>query len=295
MGDKMSAVVVSDTEQLARNSSNLPVSANIYFVQAAQIEAQTNGSLPALAQYVKSKDQVVESMLGGVYTADNLEQALTLRSQLCTTECLVTPKGALVGSNWYSPVAGNDAQAGVMETTRMIQKFESQVKRNELHLQTKRQKVEKTRKAIAELESTIAHLRGKLTENNAQISSASGELGEIRTSRIRSSEIRVQLQSQIEQLKQNTVRLRTEQQELQRQADIDSNTCNEIEHQKSRKLQQLRQAQTELKELQDAVNDALALKHQIELGAQKFDSDQELVRSSIADHKQRLNLSLIHI
>ena len=69
-------------------------------MQAAQIEAQTNGSLPALAQYVKSKDQVVESMLGGVYTADNLEQALALRSQLCTTECIVTPKGALVGSNW---------------------------------------------------------------------------------------------------------------------------------------------------------------------------------------------------
>ena len=289
MGDRMSAVVVSDTEQLARESDNKPVNASIYFVQAAQIEAQTNGSLPFLAQYVKSKDHVVESMLGGVYAVDDLEQALALRSRLHTTESIVTPQGALVGPNWYSPVAGNGAQAGVMETSRMIQKFEALVKRNELHQQTKRQQVEKTRKAIAELESTIAHLRRKLTENTAQINSASGELGEIRTSRIRSTEIRVQLQSQIEQLKHNAVRLQTEQQELQRQAGIESNTCDEIERQKSTKLQQLRQAQTELKELQDVVNNALARKHRIELDAQKFGLDRELVRTSIADHKQRLN------
>ncbi len=291
MGDRISAVVVSDTEQLARESSDRPVSANIYFVQVAQNKVQTNGTLPVLTQYVKSKDQVVESMLGCVYTADSLEHALGLRSQLSSTECIVTAQGALVGPNWYSPAVGDDVKAGVMETTRMIQKFESQVKRDELHQQTKREEVERTRKAIAESESTIALLRRKLTENNSQINSASGELGEIRTSRIRSSERRVQLQSQIEQTKQTAVRLQSEQQELQRQAEIESLACTEIEHQKSSKMQLLKKAQTELKELQDAVNDALALKHRIELEAQKFDSDRELVRSSIADHQQRLRMT----
>ncbi len=287
MGDRISAVVVSDTEQLARESSHKPVGANIYFVQAAQIKADRNGLLPVLAQYVKSKDQVVESLLGNVYTAVDLEQALAARFQLRSTECIVTAQGALVGPNWYSPAVGEDAQAGVMETTRMIQQFEAQVRHDELHQQTKRQEVEKTRKAIAESESTITHLRRKLAENAAQINSTSGELGEIRTSRIRSSERRVQLQSQIEQLKQTVAKLQTEQQELQRQAVIESSTCSDIEHEKSRKLQQLRQTQTELKELQDAVNEALARKHRIELEAQKFDSDRELIRSSIVDHQQR--------
>ncbi|MDE0309542.1 MAG: chromosome segregation protein SMC [Acidiferrobacterales bacterium] len=288
MGDRIGAVVVTDTEQVARDSSGSPVNAKLYFVEAAKDMVHPDGAAPLLVRHVKSKDQVVESMLGGVYAADSLEHALAIRSHLSPTECIVTPQGALIGSNWYSPAVGDEARAGVMETSRLIRKYESQVRRDELHQQTRRQQLEHNRTAIAKLESGIALLRQKLTDTNAQLNSASDELGELRTSRIRSSERRVQLESQTEQLRQTATRLQSEQQELQRQADIESAACSEIELRKSGKLQQLRQTQFELNTLQDTVSEAMAIKHRIELEAQKSDSDRELIRASIADHQQRL-------
>ena len=288
MGNKMTAVVVNDIERLARDSDNMPVGAYMYFVQGSSIDSETNGSLTTLAQYVESEDQMVESMLGGVYVVDDLEQGLSRRSKLSSNECIVTPQGAIIGANWFSPAVGEEVPAGVMETVRLIDKYQAQVEREELHQQTKRQEIEKTRKVVADLESTITHLRRELAEKSVEITNARGEMGEIQSDRIRSVERRDQLQAQIEQLKQTASSLHEEQVQLQSQAAIESEAYADIERLKSEMSERFRQGQTELKERQETVNEALATKHRIELEVQRFDSDGELLRSSIADQMQRL-------
>ena len=288
MGNKMTAVVVSDIEQLARDTDNKPVGAYMYFVQGTSIEAATNGSMTKLAQYVESEDQMVEGMLGGVYVVADIEQGLSLRSKLSSNECIVTPQGAIMGKNWFSPAVGEEVPAGVMETVRLIEKYQAQVEHDELHQQTKRQEIEKTRKVVADLESTITHLRRELAQQSVEIANVRGEMGEIQSDRIRSAERRDQLQVQIEQLNQTVSRLQEELVQLQNQADIESEACAEIERLKSEMSERFRQGQTELKERQETVNEALATKHRIELEAQKFDSDRELLQSSIADQMERL-------
>lgn len=288
MGNKMGAVVVNDTERLAQDSDDKPVGAHMYFVESAANHIAAESALTPLAQFVESQGQMVESMLGGVYVAGDIQQGLACRSELGPNECIVTPHGAIVGLNWFSPAVGEEVPAGVMETASLIRQYRTQVECDELHQHTKREQIEKTKKVIAELESTIGHLRRRLAEKSTEITTARSEMDEVRSDRIRSAERKEHLQSQIEQLRQTVSGLHDDRIKFHEQAEAESRECAEIERIKSEMSEQSRQGQAELAQLQESVNEGLATKHRIELEAQKFDSDGELLRASISDQIERL-------
>ena len=288
MGDRMSAVVVSDIEKLARESEDNPVGANIYFVESGATNGIANGKLPALAAYVESRDHVVENMIGGVYTAESLDRALAVRHSLHGSECAVTPEGAVIGANWFSPAVGDEGPAGVMETASLIARTRKQVVREESSQQDMREIIENNRLEITALESTLANLRQRLSETDKQAAEVNAQLAETESNRIRTSERLQQLLTEVEQLKSDSESLVAEQQELQLKVNIASQACVEIDQNKTEKSEQLKRGQGELKLLQDAVNETLATKHQLELEVQKRKSDMELLRTSIVEKNQRL-------
>jgi len=70
------------------------------------------------------------SIIGDIWLADDLQQALERRSQLHGTESVITPDGIWLGHNWLRLVRDEDDKSGVLARTQSLKELEE--KREEL-------------------------------------------------------------------------------------------------------------------------------------------------------------------
>lgn len=288
LGDKLSAVVVDNIEQVVSRINGDSFPSRMYFVDGSRLSCGSKDKPSSLANFVNSEGEVVESMLAGAYAANSLADALSMRPNLSENECVVTAEGAMLGPNWFSPAINDEASTGVLETVNLVRKFRKQVEQTEECQQQKRHQIAENRETVTQLESRLMQLRVQLAESSGLVASVREELGELHSCAIRSVERLEHVRSQIQQLSDINDKAKAKQQELAQQAEIETEAYNAIERQKLEQSQQFRLRQNALKVSQDSVNELVAVRHQFELEAQKHKSDQELFRTSLGDLRRRL-------
>ncbi len=74
-----------------------------------------------------SGDASLDSLLTGIRTADSLQAAIALRSQLRENESVVTPEGIWLGQNWLRVNKDKDAQAGVIKRQEEMDQLSSRI------------------------------------------------------------------------------------------------------------------------------------------------------------------------
>lgn len=124
-----------------------------------------------------------QSLLGNVYAAQTLAEALQLQSSLNEMESVVTPEGVWLGRNWLRVARDKDATAGFLQRKQELESIADQLIANQQAietLETARQsneqqlhKLEEKRQEIAsttaQQQQNYAELRSKLTGFEVQI------------------------------------------------------------------------------------------------------------------------------
>ena len=190
----------------------------------------TGGDKARLLSELVSGDSV-QGLLGNVYAAETLAEALALQPTLSAIESVVTREGIWLGNNWLRVARDKDASAGVLKRKQELSSISSEketLDKQVAELEKNRQTTENQLKAletqrqeiasrVAQQQSSYADLRSKLSAREVQIEQlnarkerAEKELAEVQQQQLveqdNLAEARQILQQAIEKMEADTER-----------------------------------------------------------------------------------------
>ena len=144
LGDYLEGVWVQDLEAPVADLAALKQGYLTLLDRQSRDSGKIAGSLAAKIQGLAADD-----LLAGVYTADNVAEALARRQELEVEGSLITRDGIWLGWNWLRVVRDNNPLSGVLVREREIRALEEELEQDEQILE----------EHSAALESKVAELK----------------------------------------------------------------------------------------------------------------------------------------
>jgi chromosome segregation protein len=141
MGSYLEAVCVEGVDAVARLVTDLEAG-QVSFVGGGPASTRGTRTAVALSSLVHGP-AVVDELLAGVLTAENLNDALARRGMLAPGESLITPEGIWIGRHWLRVSRDRDSHAGVIER-------EQQMRRTRADVESARERTDRLGRAVNE-------------------------------------------------------------------------------------------------------------------------------------------------
>ncbi len=132
--------------------------------QAATVDGLSESGITERLLDKVNSDLPLATLMPGVYVAENLEQALTLRSGLKAHESVVTKQGDRVGPAWIRLNRAQDKETGVFEREREIRDLIKKTNALETRIEQLAEELEKHRERRGSLEKELANLIREMDE-----------------------------------------------------------------------------------------------------------------------------------
>jgi chromosome segregation protein len=208
LGEHLQAIQVDDLNALSAAMQSFNEGLVVLHDGLGVGDSAANSALSerALIKQVNASKSLA-SVLSGIYTADNLAEALALRSQLRAGESLISREGVWLGRDWMRVSRGFDEKAGMIQRQEEISQIAVQV---------------------ADLKDRIDELLGQTEDNQQTLRSIELEkediirsLGTINRELTAISSDRSARLMKIEQVTERRKRLRAEIDDLEKQLNIE--------------------------------------------------------------------------
>ncbi|MFS1526174.1 chromosome segregation protein SMC [Microbulbifer sp. 2304DJ12-6] len=157
LGEQLQAVCVERLESLTEGLAQLQ-NGQAVFIDHSALAAPVRGHLPPLSDVVRGPAPLA-GLLAGIYTADNLTEALTLRSGLQIQESIVTRDGLWLGPNWLRVRRASDAESGVLARKQELEVLAQELAQCEEQIGTLNEHRESLREQVADLDQQIEQAR----------------------------------------------------------------------------------------------------------------------------------------
>ncbi len=175
LGDTLQAVCVDGLDPLAG------VLGGVQHGKLVLIEnrpAADNGGkrFPRLVERVRASGIDVHSLLAGIYTADNLSEALARRAELANGESIVTRDGIWIGPNWLRVTGEKDAASGLLARKQELEQIDERIASIEDLVGELAEKLATGRERLRELEQSREQVQRDMGTLNREFSNASAEV-----------------------------------------------------------------------------------------------------------------------
>ncbi|MYD78712.1 MAG: chromosome segregation protein SMC [Gammaproteobacteria bacterium] len=288
LGEKLGAFCVDDLSVVMRAVDSQKFPTPQYFVNGG-VDSELELRFDSLAQHVKSPNQRAEKLLAGVYTADTLTSAMSMKGQLSANECVVTADGSMVGVNWFAPAIEDDQSTGRLETASLIHDLREQVVELDAIEEAKKNQIDTLRIQVSDLELKLGQKRSYLVTKIDELEKIRTKLNESEVERLQTVTKLTELDDRKQLLSDARLSLETEQTALQRQLQTETEALATVEQQREAHLVQSKAYSQKLKAMHDSVSDTVHKCYQLELQAQNFIANQNLAESSLSDLEQRVS------
>jgi len=183
LGNTLQAVCADNFDHVAAVLGNLE-QGELVLLDTQAGTAVTDGSKGIrLSQHVNAPWDV-NSLLGGVYGAEDLNAALALRNQLAANESVITKEGIWLGPNWLRVARDTDASAGVIARKQELEELSLAIEETEVNVEELSLQLDLGREKLKSLEQQRETLRREADEHNRRY-------GEMR-SQISAKQVRVE-------------------------------------------------------------------------------------------------------
>src|SRR5690625_2362365 len=217
----------------------------------ATVTVHTGNKAPRLTDKV-SADWDLNGLLNGIYIAEDLNEALTLRGQLSAEESVITRSGVWLGAQWLRIARDTDASAGVIARRQELEELEQEISQLETAVADLDRQRDEGREALKQLEQEREQKRRESDEQNRQ-----------------AGELRSQLSAKRARVEQLTVRRERADTEL-RDADA-----------------QMRQGSEQLAEARMILSEAIELMEQDTDQRESLLQQRDTIRANLDEVRQR--------
>lgn len=205
LGGRLAAVCANGLDAAARGLKDFN-RGRMSIIDLGAGAASINHRRVALLDKIRS-DVDLAPLLGGVYVAESVDDALAARNELAAHESFVTRDGVWIGRNWLSVEHATGAERGWLVRQREIEGLESTA-------QTRGRELER-------LQSAVATATAAVTESEQQREQLTRELNERQRARAELRERLGHREARLTQLESRAAQIRREQEEQQTQLERD--------------------------------------------------------------------------
>jgi chromosome segregation protein len=186
LGHALEAVCVDDMAGAAQWLQGLEQGEVEFFdTNVAGAAAPRRGDAPALLDRVQAPWRL-DGLLGDVYVAESLADALSLRSRLGVAESVITRDGVWIGNGWLRAVRSPDEQSSVLIRERALHDMSAQIDTLDGRVGALQQQAEQSGRAIRDMEqgreglqSRMRDVANRRAELQAQFSAKQERLAQI--------------------------------------------------------------------------------------------------------------------
>jgi len=230
----------SEGQLLAVANQSAVQSADFSRLQASLLMSKINSSLP------------LHTLLGGIYTAENLQAALALLPDLQANESVVTRDGVWLGPSWLRISNENNSTAGVLQREQELKLLQTSIQTLEDQQHEIEDQLEQQQEQLHELELGRDLRQQSLNQHRA-----------------RAAELQAQYkakQQRLDELKHKAAKLTQEQEEY---------------------LAQENQVQAELQQTRESFSQAQVIKDRFSAERESLLEERENARHALQEARQR--------
>ena len=268
LGDSLQAVCVGRMDNIAELLAQLPEGVLTLVETATAADSDTRQPQAMLLAQKLTADFSVTSLLSGIYAAENLDEALALRSRLAADESVITRQGLWLGPNWVRSRQSRDAATGLLERKGHITEISTSINKLNIKSEAISQRQTTVRQQLKEAEGQRDAVQQQLNQKARQHSElkarlsahmAKVEQAELRRERIAHEleELGRQLTVEQDNIAQSRARLQSALDNMEK----DINQREELESQRDLRRRELEQAREKARRDKDAAHQ-LALRQQ---------------------------------
>ncbi len=291
LGADLTAVCVPHLDGLAADLAELSGAELTVLETASPLTDTTSAAAhPLLLQKVRA-DTDINTLLSGIYAADTLDEALTLRARLLPQESVVTRSGAWLGRNWMAVTDKDSVRAGMLGREREIEGLESELGELRNVWEESKAVLAEMQRQLSDLEQQQHQHRRDLNDYNRERAAAHSCLGhkEARMAQLQQRHRQItDDQGELEpQLQRCETELETAQQLLQEAAG----RSETLETRRRELTEQRDICRVQSDQVRTRAASASDLLHKLEIDRQRMQTEFETIRQSI----ERLDSQLRHL
>ena len=163
LGNSLQAICTGEFDAIAGALGGLKQGELVLLDTQSTPAAADTTKATLLSQHVSAASDV-SGLLGGVYAAEDLTEALTLRAQLAAHESVITRDGLWLGSNWLRVARDTDASAGVIARKQELEELGLALETAETKVDDLSETLDRGREQIKTLEQERETLRREADE-----------------------------------------------------------------------------------------------------------------------------------
>lgn len=290
LGHALQAVCVPALEPITAFLDSLTRGQVSFFVTEARQPSTDTLMAPLLHSKIHSAWNV-ESLLSGVYVADDLAQALALRERLAAHESVVTPQGIWVGRHWLRVMQAQDENASVLQRQQLIKQLQARLGEQEQLIETLEQQLAEGQALLLTEERSCQQVQSAVTER-------ANVLGKLKAQVHVVTERRAHLQLRQQQLADDVAEQQEELQstlaalESARELWNEAMQVMETQADQRTQLQAAREARQQLlAQAKQTYREARDAQHQLSLTKQQLETElhnKRLQQSRLGEHQLAL-------
>ncbi len=242
-----------------------------------------------LLSRITSTDADLSGRLANIYIAENVDNAIAMRTDLAAGAVIVTRDGTLVGNDWLSLSGGQDDE-GVMARQAEIEKLANQQDASKSIIEELAARFNVLQKKITESDVQRRDYRQQLNretaknnEDNAQLHRLEAELDQVRN---RLSQVDNELSEIEEQIVNDQSELTTSD-GLLRDA---SRSADEIDQQREKLLTARTAQQSVLEKVREEARNTNESLHHLQLERQEWEISKRSLQESVRRGQQQIEL-----
>ena len=297
LGHTIQAVAVDNIDEIAHSLPSL-TQGELVLVDGTRQRADnitssnhdTIDQAPLLASQVTS-DTNLSGLLNGIYTSENLNEALSLQKKLADDESIVTPEGFWLGVNWLRIARRKDGSVGILARKQQLESLEQSITAVRAGVDDYTDRLQNQRQQLHQLEQQREVQRRNVDEHNRRQSKLQSEL-DIHSASLAHQTKRLQqidndmqeTHTQLQQETQNLSRARAQLEDATRAIAENSLQHDKLSESRDQLRTNLEQARQQFHHSKDK-HHALAMQHQL-VKTQLASVNENLDR--LAEQDQRL-------
>ncbi len=199
LGERLQAFCVTDLNSL-QTGLERPPQGKLALVETQAVAQMPQNKMQGILLATKVKNPEIQTLLGQVYIAESVTQALQLRTQLTAESSFITQEGIWMGCNWLYSQQAMDEQASVIAREKQIQQLAVQLEKTDKavlncneQLETKRRLLRETELQRDSTQKQVNTIRHQLSQLQSQQGGKSARLENMRLQILRLQEEREEL------------------------------------------------------------------------------------------------------
>ncbi|MCW8829342.1 MAG: chromosome segregation protein SMC [Gammaproteobacteria bacterium] len=193
-----------------------------------------------------SADWPLDSLLAGVYLAEDLQAALALRGSLAAHESVITREGVWLGNGWLRVARDADERAGVLHREQELKELSESIAMLEGQVETLHQRMDEGHQRQKELEAERETIQADLNEANRRHTEQKSQLSAKQARQEQIASRRERLQSEAEEIRQQLL-----------EAEQQMASARKTLHASLERMEELAQQREELAARREVLRDTL--------------------------------------